>query len=390
MKTILKALTVLLLISWTSSASAQVTITHSFVNNSAFEVFFLKDFDINSAASGPPIFLLTIKNDTQQRCVTIYLTLESKTLGRFLFEGETIPFDLDPSQMLPLTSNDIITNTGQYRLDDFRINREDIKDFLDNILFTGKLPSDIYTFNVEVKDVDCGRCPQQVNCVNQGQVSDVTFDIRVSNPKKVDIIGPGSPVTGRARDCARSFSNTPLISWDSRMKVFRFVLAEYEPGEDPESALNKEPRFTRIFVVGNNPNMNLSGRDLGFNDIIERLPSNSFQYPASGTRLPLKPGAYVYQLTGLVNSSSGFFSIPSEIYCFRIPELSQLGAGKQQFDLILRNLLESDYEKLFGENGELAEYQPRGMTMDGKTVTPTEIITRLQKLKSKYSGYSIE
>jgi len=56
----------------------------------------------------------------------------------------------------------------------------------------------------------------------------------------------------------------------------------------------------------------------------------------------------------------------------------------------VRNLLESDYEKLFGENGELSEYQPRGMTMDGKEVTLTEILTRLQKLKSQYSGYSVE
>lgn len=381
MKTILKALTVLLLISRTTGASAQVTVTQSFVSNSAFEVFFLKDFDINSAASGPPIFLLTIKNDTQQRRATISLTLQSKTFGRFLFEGETIPFDLGPSQMLTLTSNDIITNTGQYRLDDFRINREDIKDLLDNILATGKLPSDIYTFNVLVKDV------------NQGPVSvPVTFDIRVSNPKRIDIIGPGNRVTGRVRDCEPVFSNVPQFRWDSRMKVFRFILAEYAPGEDPENALNTEPRFTRIFVIGNGSRrVSLTARDLGFNDVIEQLPSNSFQYPASGTSLPLKPGkTYVYQLVGLVNSSSGFFTAPSEIYCFKIPKLSQLGAGRQQFDLILRNLLESDYEKLFGENGELAEYQPTGMTMDGKEVTLTEILTRLQKLKSKYSGYSVE
>lgn len=395
MKTILKTLTILLIISWTISASAQVTVTHSFVNNSAFEVFFLKDFDINSPASGPPIFLLAIKNDTQQRCVIIDLKLKRKTDVSSLFEGETIPFDLDSNEILPLTSNQIITNTGKYRLDDFRINREDIEELLDNILATGKLPSDIYTFKVEVKDVACRLCPQQVNCDNdnQGQVSDpVTFDIRVSNPKRVDIIGPGNPVTGSVRDCERIFSNLPQFRWASRMKIFRFILAEYAPGEDPENALNNEPRFTRIFVIGNGSRpANLAAGDLGFNDGIEQLPSNAFQYPASGTSLPLKPGkTYVYQLVGLVNSSSGFFTTPSEIYCFKIPQLGQLGAGRQQFELILRSLLESDYEKLFGENGELAEYQPRGMTMDGKEVTLTEILTRLQQLKSKYSGYLVE
>ena len=61
----------------------------------------------------------------------------------------------------------------------------------------------------------------------------------------------------------------------------------------------------------------------------------------------------------------------------KILKLDQLGAGRQQFDLILRNLLKPDYHKLFGEDGELAEYQPTEMTMNSKIVTLTEILTRL-------------
>lgn len=40
------------------------------------------------------------------------------------------------------------------------------------------------------------------------------------------------------------------------------MIAEWKPGEDPESALNQEPRFTRIFVLQNTTNTNLIGKDL--------------------------------------------------------------------------------------------------------------------------------
>ncbi len=325
-------------------------------------------------ASGPPLFTIALTNDLQPRQVKLCMTLSSGEYG-LIVSGETEPFTMGSGEMKTISSNDIIRNGGNLNF------LEGYDELISSAASLGRLPSDTYTFDVVAKDVEQSEAVSQV----------LPIHIRVSNTKKVDIIGPGGPVTGRARDCERIFSNTPPIRWDSRMKVFRFVLAEYAPGEDPENALNKEPRFTRIFTVGNNANSNLTARDLGFNDRIERLPSNSFQYPASGTRLPLKPGkTYVYQVTGLVNSSSGFFSVPSEVYCFKIPKLDQLGAGRQQFELILRNFLESDYEKLFGEDGELAEYQPTGMTMNGKEVTLTEILTRMQKLKSRYSGYSVE
>ena len=97
MKTILRMLTVLLLVSWTINASAQVTVTQSFVNNSAFEVFFLKDFDINSPSSGPPVFLLQIRNSDPEAAHEIILCLElhSRKHGP-LSRGETNPFTVQP------------------------------------------------------------------------------------------------------------------------------------------------------------------------------------------------------------------------------------------------------------------------------------------------------
>ena len=62
----------------------------------------------------------------------------------------------------------------------------------------------------------------------------------------------------------------------------------------------------------------------------------------------------------------------------------------QQFQSILRPLLGSDYEKLFGSGGEFSGYKPKRILLDGKEVTLIEILTKLQKLISKYQGYTIE
>jgi len=177
------------------------------------------------------------------------------------------------------------------------------------------------------------------------------------------------------------------------MSRFRVIVAEWKPVEDPESALNQEPRFTRIFVLQNSRSINLIeiGKDLGFNDRVELIPSTTFTYPSSGVSLVLRPGkTYVWRVIGLVSTSSGPTSIANEIYCFRIPRLDELGNYMQQFESILRPLLGSDYEKLFGSGGEFSGYKPKRILLDGKEVTLIEILTKLQKLTSKYQGFTIE
>ena len=175
------------------------------------------------------------------------------------------------------------------------------------------------------------------------------------------------------------------------MTRFRVVIAEWKPWEDPERALNQEPRFTRIFLLQNSRNANLVGKDLGFNDRVEVIPTTSFTYPSSGESLVLRPGkTYVWRVIGLVSTSSGPTSVANEIYCFRLPKLDELGNYMQQFESILRPLLGSDYEKLFGSGGEFSGYKPKRILFDGKEVTLTEILTKLQKLTSEYQGYTIE
>lgn len=361
---------------WSNSASSQVTVRHRLVNN-ALEIFFLKDFDINSPSSGPPIFFVEITNNGPSREVTLVLTIQSRRRGN-LSQGETVPFTLNQNQVLNLSNNNLFSNTGPYRFERYRIDEDVVGELLKDILSTGKLPSDIYTFNIEVRQ-------------NQAPLDQDSFDIRVSNPQKIDLIFPGRPATGSRDDCQEIFTNLPQFRWESDMTRFRVIIAEARPGEDPESALNQSPRFTRVFIIQSSGNLGVLPDDFEFTDRVDVLPSTSFQYPSSGEVLTFRPGkTYYWRVIGIVESSSGPITQESEIFCFRMARLDQLGSGRAQFEFILRNLLGPDYETLFGEGGEFEGYRAKRLYLDDKEITPAELVSKMQKLQAQYSGYRVE
>jgi len=356
---------------------AQVTATFRPANSSGLEIFFLKDFDINSPASGPPIFFVDITNNDQgEHTITLTLSLESRRSGQ-LSEGETGQFPL-PQGRLTLSNNDLFSSTGQYRLTRYQIAEDVVDALLKDILATGKLPSDVYTFRVQVAVLDA-----QIPSVND------ILEIRVSNPKKLDLIFPGSPATGRSDDCPEIFTNLPQFRWESDMRRFRVVIAEARPGEDPESALNQEPRFARVFLIGDPGSANIIPGQ--FTERIEFIPATSFQYPASGESLTLRPGrTYYWRVDGLVETSSGPFQDQSEIYCFRLASLDDLAGRRQQLEFLLRNILGSDFDKIFGEGGELVDYQPTRITVNGQAVTLADLIAQLKNISATYKGYRVE
>jgi hypothetical protein len=369
----------LLLLPLWSSVSAQVQVSHRFLNNNVLEMFFLKDFDINSPATGPPIFFVDIKNDAQLREVILGLSIESQRHGP-LSRGETLPFTLNPFQILTLSNNNFFSSTDPYRLDSYEVSENVVRELLKDILSTGKLPTDVYLFNVIVRDN-----------VNQSPLDQDSFEIRVSNPRKIDLIFPGRPASGRREDCPKIFTNLPQFRWESDMRRFRVIIAEARPGEDPESALNQEPRFVRIFALSDDRALGVRRDGSRFAERVEIIPSTSFQYPSSGEILTLRPGrTYYWRVTGLVQTSSGPVELQSEIYCFRIAKLDELDGRNTQLEFILRSLLGSDYNNLFGEGGELEGYRAKRIVLDGEEITLVELLKRLQKIKSNYSGYRVE
>jgi hypothetical protein len=348
-------------------ASAQVQATFRPAASSGLEIFFLKDFDINSPASGPPIFFVDLDNSGGSPVnIILSLGLESRRSG-VLSSGETAEFQLQPGR-LTLSNNNLFSSTDPNRLTRYQIAENVVDELLKDVLATGKLPTDVYTFRVEVRRAD-----------NQNQLDNDLLEIRVSNPKKLDLIFPGGPVGSRTDDCPEIFTNLPQFRWESDMQRFQVIVAEARPGDDPESALNQEPRFTNSFAIGS---ISVGGFD--------PLPSTSFQYPPDAP-LSLRPGkTYYWRVIGIVNTSGGDFPEQSEIYCFRIASVEDAAGQRQQLEFVLRNILGADFDKVLGENGELTGYQATRITLNGKAVALSDLIAQMKEISESYKGYRIE
>ncbi|MCH8874858.1 hypothetical protein IH824_19200, partial [candidate division KSB1 bacterium] len=144
MKTLTKGMLLFLfLLVCVSVTFAQVQVMTRPLTNT-LEVFFLKDFDINSPASSRPIFFIDLINDSQERDIILCLIIQSDKHGQ-LSRGETIPFSLKASERLTISSSQLFSNSGPYRFNNFSIAEDVVDDLLENILATGKLPTDIYT-----------------------------------------------------------------------------------------------------------------------------------------------------------------------------------------------------------------------------------------------------
>lgn len=364
MKSQLKIFTVLLIGVLALKAQAQIEVNTSIINN-RLEVFFLSDFDINSPTVGPVIFAIEIINEDPVP-KQVELTLEIiKEPSDPLSSGRSGVFTLTPNQHLRLTNQNLFSSLDPYRLIEYSLHGAG-QDLLDDVLTTGQLPSGTYTFAVEIIETESGlRFPANDD-----------IDIVVTNPNTLDLIYPGDAVQSGAADCLEVFSNLPQFRWESDFSRFRVIIAEARPGGDPEDALTQDPRFERIFEVGIN------------------IPSTSFQYPSSGELLTLRPGGtYYWRVVGLVETSSGEVEIPSEIYCFRIADVNQLGTTNQEIELIVPRILRSlgiNVDQLFGPGGELRGYKANGISFDGKQMSIPEFIGKINELRANYSRYRVE
>jgi len=208
----------LLFLLWQGSLSAgdNIPVDARLVNESALDIFFLKDFDINSTSSGPPIFFVDIRNNSQQACeIILRLSIVTQTQG-VLGEGETGPFTLGANELLMLSNNNLFSSTDPHRLVTFEINEDAAQSLLDAILVTGKLPTNTYLFNFVARNVDNQTPPVQDNVV-----------IEVTNQvMPPDLIGPGGPVSGGIDESYVIYTPLPQFRWETNLGTCRVIIAE--------------------------------------------------------------------------------------------------------------------------------------------------------------------
>ncbi len=368
----------------TEKAQAQVNVQANLINRN-LEVFFLSGLDVNSGRNQPVFFRIMINVGNQQpttRSILLRLSMIKDGSIELYSGAETQPFDVSMNQPLDLTNRDLFSD-GPFGLDEAGSITDAGEELVQNILSRGKLPTGRYTLQVEVRDLTPDAPPVPLT----------TIDMDISNPGKLDLIGPGRPA-GRRDDCDEIFVTVPQFHWKADFNAFRVIIAEAKVGEDPESSLDQEPRFRKEFYVNSDNNFFSVSNDIRDNFFEGRTPEplalTSFQYPSSGERLVFRPGkTYYWRVIAFASSTSGTIPLESEIFCFRIARLDQVGGGLEQYEFILRNFLGADYDDVFGEGGQLESYRPKRMVFKGEEVTLPDILQRLSKLSEKYSGYRI-
>ena len=170
------------------------------------------------------------------------------------------------------------------------------------------------------------------------------------------------------------FSKFPLFQWESPALRFELVVCEKLPENDsPEDALNNEPHLKT------------------------EINTTFYQYPftsQSGIRALEEGHTYCWQLSAMVQTSSGQVKIKSEIGEFQIanPSLksgAKLSDEEKQIIITLNQLLSELGLQKWLENfmKEYPDYKPTGdIIIDGKKISGAEFVRLLKKLRSEGFG----
>ena len=351
-----------------SSAYSQVGAGHIDVKFDLFlsdgSVLYLSDLGLTGLGSVPLIFAVTIENyySTDK---SIYLKFGISRGEQELFTGTsgsiTVPkmVNSTPGRKY-LTNQTLLSNDSEYSLKGIDIS-DATEELKDQVLATGKLPSGVYKFFVEVLDFD----------------SDNSYDIaeefiQIGAPTILDLISPGTAAD--QPEVQEIFTSLPFFLWESNAPKFEITVCEkMEMNSDPVDVMRNEPRLQTI---------------------VEN--QTFFQYPADAWELN-EGRTYYWQVVALLPSSSGEIRLESEILGFKIGSSSS-GSSSIEHQQLLNNLqliLNSQlFDQFFGEGGPLYGFTFTGVVMlNGEPVKIqdlNDLITQIFQGKIKIKGYSVE
>ena len=368
MKTLLSKIVIFIFLLCCANISvADITIESEILNDD-IKIFFINDFDLTQSGSSPLLFQFIITNDTSiTKRVSLNLRVfftNSEEGDVELSSGTTAFFDLPPyPQPLIINNQDLYSNAGEYKFVDYSMNEDAADDIINTILSTGKLPSGTYQFLVTVTEEISGETSDYMS-------APMTFEIY--NPTTLDLVAPGEPAGGY--ELMEIYTSLPLFQWESDASSFRLKVCEKLPANNsPDDVMSNDPRLETT------------------------VDATTFQYPLTGA-FPLYPGStYFWQVIAVTQSSSGPVEMESEIWGFKIVDISKGLSSAEQVQIMntLKLLLpEGLAELLFNEYGELAGFSPTGVVFkDGNTISLEELYAFLEKItagKIKITGHSIE
>ena len=342
---------------------AQVTV--SFVwHQPDMQTFYVADFidlaqETFDASLQPDLFTVILTNTVGTPVdISLKVTLRIENLkvlqlsGSDLAWAQSLVFKLGP-QGKQISNRDLSQKNQPYSIDGSKsgYDEETGEALQDVILQSGLLPSGTYIFHVEVYDEFDQLIPG----------AEFTHTLIVSNPSRVDLVGPG---TSFGETLIVIATNTPQFFWSTDaiatgQSKFFIRVVKVEGATSAEEAMQG-------FAV--------------WEKVVENQTTGI--YPSSVEAIPLEAGqTYAWQVKRLVETSSGTNELQSDIFWFKLedPTTGVVGVGVEDEVTQMVNQIQD----LQGVTGEMEGYQPTGQVLvDGKPVDLNSLRTLLEQVLS--------
>jgi hypothetical protein len=338
------------LVLWPAVAGAQVSVLFTW-NQPNIQSFYLSDFDPSDTAVHPDLFTLQILNSTglDQVISLRFYILAGMGGATQLVTASTDPFTLGAGGLM-VTNRDLSQVGQDYTLSDYDVDTDAAEEIVNQLLETGVLPSDTYTFRLEVySEVEA--------LMGSGE-----YALVVSNPSRVDLFGPGGEFGGTLPVIATS---NPQFFWSSdamggtASTRFSLKVVRVDDATSGEEAIDG-------FAVW----------QAAVTDQTTTI------YPASVEAIPLEAGSsYAWQVTRIVETSGGEREIESEIFWFKLedPAGGIFGASVDEEVAAMLQQIAS----LQGVGSEIEGFTPIGTVLvDGRPVNLNGLRELLRRILS--------
>ena len=334
---------------WPALASGQAAVFITW-NQPDIQTFYLSDFDPSDTSAHPDLFTVTITNTAglDQTIFLRFFIFSGAGAALEILSAKSNDFVLAPGGLV--VSNRELSNVDRpFGLADYSVNTETAEAITDKLLETGLLPSDIYTFRIEV-----------YNSATAGLLSSAEHAVVVSNPTRVDLVGPGAQFGGTLPVVAIP---TPQFFWSTDaldpLLTARFLIkvVRLQESASAEEAIQG-------FAVWE----------------AEVTDQTTAIYPSSVEAIALEPGAtYAWQIKRLIDTSGGIREIESEIFWFKMEDEASgiVGAGvDEEVDAMIDQIM-----SLQGLSQELEGFQPTGQVLvDGRPVSLNALRSLLERV----------
>ncbi len=366
-----KRITGLLL--WLSLVFPQIEFN---VNWTPYVTYYLSMVDINTGESNMPIFLATLKRQSNapesvEVDIEFEIIIDSDALGvdnETLVKLETkqpiiLTAPIHISNMdLNLTTDQIFDSEGNpvalYMDLTEQLDMEQAEQMFSAIVQTGQLPDGIYTFRVVATSVD-GQQIEEMDILN------------ISNPSLLQLVSPGGILADTTIN--EVYTSFPVLQWESDPCNYT----------DPITGESGCEFFIRVAEFKSQEH---SSMDQAI-ESVTRLPLDqslgfapagfgvtTFQYPTDGGDLE-QGKVYVWQVRKDIVTTSGTEQLLSDIMAFKVKDFTSTGSGGDGGDIspagmALRSLIGDELaERFFGAGGLTEGMLANGnITLNGESV----------------------